>query len=42
MMAEWAEEQAKTNATTKATNATIKKQRDEIIAREMNRPTRKI
>jgi hypothetical protein len=34
MMAEWAEEQAKTNATTKATNATIKKQRDEIIARE--------
>jgi len=33
MMAEWAEEQAKINAIIKATNDTIKKQRDEIIAK---------
>jgi hypothetical protein len=33
MMAEWAEEQAKINATIKATNDTIKRQHDEIIAR---------
>jgi predicted nucleic acid-binding Zn-ribbon protein len=32
-MAEWADEQAKINATIKATNDTIKKQRNEIIAR---------
>jgi hypothetical protein len=40
MMAEWAEKQAKINATIKATNDTIKKQRDEIIARG-NESTRK-
>jgi len=33
MMAQWAEEQAKLNATIKATNDTIKKQRDEIITK---------
>jgi hypothetical protein len=33
MMAQWAEEQAKMNATIKATNDMIKKQRDEIIAK---------
>ena len=33
MMAQWAEEQAKVNATIKATNDTIKKQRDEIITK---------
>ena len=33
MMANWAEEQAKVNVTIKAANDTIKKQRDEIIAR---------
>jgi len=40
MMAEWAEAQAKINATIKATNDTIKKQRDEIIAKG-NESTRK-
>jgi hypothetical protein len=40
MMAEWAEAQAKINATIKATNDTIKKQRDEIIAKG-NELTRK-
>ena len=40
MMAEWAERQAKINATIKAANDTIKKQRDEIIARG-NDTTRK-
>jgi hypothetical protein len=33
MMAEWAEEQAKINATINARNDTIKKQQDEIIAK---------
>ena len=33
MMADWAEEQAKTNAEIKAKNDTIKKQRDEIVAK---------
>lgn len=40
MMAQWAEKQAKVNATIKATNDTIKKQRDEIIAKG-NESTRK-
>jgi hypothetical protein len=40
MMADWAEEQAKANATIKATNDTIKKKRDEIIATG-NETTRK-
>ena len=39
-MAQWAEKQAKVNATIKATNDTIKKQRDEIIAKG-NESTRK-
>jgi hypothetical protein len=33
MMADWAEEQAKTNTEIKAKNDTIKKQRDEIVAK---------
>jgi hypothetical protein len=40
MMAEWVEEQAKINAAIKATNDTIKKQHDKIIARG-NESTRK-
>jgi hypothetical protein len=40
MMAEWAERQANANAIIKAMNDTIKKQRDEIIARG-NETTRK-
>jgi hypothetical protein len=40
IMAQWAEEQAKVNATIKATNDTIKKQCDEIIAKG-NDATRK-
>jgi hypothetical protein len=40
MMAEWAEEQSKINVIIKATNNTIKKQRDEIIVKG-NESTRK-
>ena len=35
MMADWAEKQAKTNAEIKAKNDSIKKQRDEILQKEM-------
>jgi len=34
MMVDWAEEQAKINAEIKAKNDTIKKQRDEIVAKD--------
>jgi hypothetical protein len=40
MMAEWAEEQSKINVIIKATNNTIKKQRDEITVKG-NESTRK-